>query len=217
MVILKKWLFFNNFFEKVLTNIKRCDIILPLRKNAPLAQLVEQLTLNQWVPGSNPWRCTIKRQETQRVSCLFIFVSWWFEPREISQREIYSQVSAIAAYRFAQINALTGVLEPWFASLNVKFAKQTLSASSPKRRTFLLVGVGAFNDPLLSVILHKAFSSGRRCWALARRMRCKKERLREGHLIRQTASLRSVSATFSHWRRLGCGSRLSIWYRPCWL
>ena len=23
-------------------------------KNAPLAQLVEQLTLNQWVPGSNP-------------------------------------------------------------------------------------------------------------------------------------------------------------------
>ena len=27
---------------------------------APLAQLVEQLTLNQWVPGSNPWRCTKK-------------------------------------------------------------------------------------------------------------------------------------------------------------
>ena len=26
---------------------------------APLAQLVEQLTLNQWVPGSNPWRCTM--------------------------------------------------------------------------------------------------------------------------------------------------------------
>ena len=25
---------------------------------APLAQLVEQLTLNQWVPGSSPWRCT---------------------------------------------------------------------------------------------------------------------------------------------------------------
>ena len=24
------------------------------RKHAPLAQLVEQLTLNQWVPGSNP-------------------------------------------------------------------------------------------------------------------------------------------------------------------
>ena len=23
-------------------------------KDAPLAQLVEQLTLNQWVPGSNP-------------------------------------------------------------------------------------------------------------------------------------------------------------------
>ena len=25
--------------------------------NALLAQLVEQLTLNQWVQGSNPWRC----------------------------------------------------------------------------------------------------------------------------------------------------------------
>ena len=24
-----------------------------------LAQLVEQLTLNQWVQGSSPWRCTI--------------------------------------------------------------------------------------------------------------------------------------------------------------
>ena len=35
---------------------------------APLAQLVEQLTLNQWVPGSNPWRCTNKSVFlTQRV------------------------------------------------------------------------------------------------------------------------------------------------------
>ena len=30
------------------------------RKYAPLAQLVEQLTLNQWVPGSNPWRRTTR-------------------------------------------------------------------------------------------------------------------------------------------------------------
>ena len=29
-------------------------------RDAPLAQLVEQLTLNQWVPGSNPWRRTIR-------------------------------------------------------------------------------------------------------------------------------------------------------------
>ena len=28
-----------------------CTVHLP---NAPLAQLVEQLTLNQWVPGSSP-------------------------------------------------------------------------------------------------------------------------------------------------------------------
>ena len=35
--------------------------------HAPLAQLVEQLTLNQWVQGSSPWRCT-SRQSLQRVS-----------------------------------------------------------------------------------------------------------------------------------------------------
>ena len=29
-------------------------LCIPFRKYAPLAQLVEQLTLNQWVPGSNP-------------------------------------------------------------------------------------------------------------------------------------------------------------------
>ena len=28
------------------------------QRNAPLAQLVEHLTLNQGVQGSSPWRCT---------------------------------------------------------------------------------------------------------------------------------------------------------------
>ena len=128
----------------------------------------------------------------QSTPCFFIAISYDSEPREISQREIYSQVSANAAYRFARIKALTGVLNPCFASLNVKFAKQTLSASSPKRRAFLLVGVGAFDDPLLSVVLHKAFSSGRRCGALARRMRCKKRKIkkRTPHPSDSFASLR---------------------------
>ena len=30
---------------------------------APLAQLVEQLTLNQWAQGSSPWRCTTIKSE----------------------------------------------------------------------------------------------------------------------------------------------------------
>ena len=30
------------------------------KENAPLAQLVEHLTLNQGVQGSNPWRRTVK-------------------------------------------------------------------------------------------------------------------------------------------------------------
>ena len=34
---------------------------------APLAQLVEQLTLNQWVQGSSPWRCTSLKRLTVRV------------------------------------------------------------------------------------------------------------------------------------------------------
>ena len=50
----------NCSFVKIgLKNKKCCDIIInALRRGeneyAPLAQLVEQLTLNQWVPGSNP-------------------------------------------------------------------------------------------------------------------------------------------------------------------
>ena len=42
---------------------------------APLAQLVEQLTLNQWVLGSSPRRCTTavaRRREAEAVSqCYF--------------------------------------------------------------------------------------------------------------------------------------------------
>ena len=36
---------------------------------APLAQLVEQLTLNQWVRGSSPRRCTSKKDRFS--TCLF--------------------------------------------------------------------------------------------------------------------------------------------------
>ena len=32
------------------------------KENAPLAQLVEHLTLNQGVQGSSPWRCTLRRE-----------------------------------------------------------------------------------------------------------------------------------------------------------
>ena len=34
---------------------------------APLAQLVEQLTLNQWAQGSSPWRCTNKRALNREI------------------------------------------------------------------------------------------------------------------------------------------------------
>ncbi len=38
------------------------------KKNDSLAQLVEQLTLNQWVQGSNPWGVTQKRNLTMSNS-----------------------------------------------------------------------------------------------------------------------------------------------------
>ena len=41
-----------------LTNHFKCGIIVKQLWNAPLAQLVEQLTLNQWVLGSSPRWCT---------------------------------------------------------------------------------------------------------------------------------------------------------------
>ena len=40
---------------------------------APLAQLVEQLTLNQWAQGSSPWRCTKKCREIERFHGFFVF------------------------------------------------------------------------------------------------------------------------------------------------
>ena len=45
---------------------------------APLAQLVEQLTLNQWAQGSSPWRCTtttkselFSNRRRVRIFCVF--------------------------------------------------------------------------------------------------------------------------------------------------
>ena len=38
---------------------------------APLAQLAEQLTLNQWVPGSSPGGCTNTKTTSRQVVFLF--------------------------------------------------------------------------------------------------------------------------------------------------
>ena len=45
--------------------------------NALLAQLVEQLTLNQWVQGSNPWRCIRGIYEIQIVCELCRWLRSW--------------------------------------------------------------------------------------------------------------------------------------------
>ena len=47
--------FFAIILQKGIDRIKKKWYNRPVeQKYAPLAQLVEQLTLNQWVPGSNP-------------------------------------------------------------------------------------------------------------------------------------------------------------------
>ena len=44
---------------------------------APLAQLVEQLTLNQWAQGSSPWRCTIQAvPKAQKLSAALFLARW---------------------------------------------------------------------------------------------------------------------------------------------
>ena len=41
--------------------------------HAPLAQLVEQLTLNQWAQGSSPWRCTTQTALNRLIRrCFFV-------------------------------------------------------------------------------------------------------------------------------------------------
>ena len=64
-IITRQRVFFCAFYKKILTSSVEMDIII-LACFAPLAQLVEQLTLNQWVPGSSPWRCTKKRPSEGR-------------------------------------------------------------------------------------------------------------------------------------------------------
>ncbi len=44
------------------------------QKSGPLAQLVEQLTFNQWVAGSNPARLTTFSNKCDDSGCLIIWV-----------------------------------------------------------------------------------------------------------------------------------------------
>ena len=46
------------FCKAAMFGSAKLDEFLRSKYSAPLAQLVEQLTLNQWVQGSSPWRCT---------------------------------------------------------------------------------------------------------------------------------------------------------------
>ena len=53
--------------------IGRCRLLLL----APLAQLVEQLTLNQWVLGSSPRWCTTKQPYGKRKAVFLMIAALW--------------------------------------------------------------------------------------------------------------------------------------------
>ena len=59
-----------DFFSKNLVSSKKSSTFAPAfeTKHVFLAQLVEQLTLNQWVQGSSPWEDT---KDTSK-GCLFL-------------------------------------------------------------------------------------------------------------------------------------------------
>ena len=60
------------FFQKYLVISKKSSTFAPAfeKEHVFLAQLVEQLTLNQWVQGSSPW------EDTKRhlARCLFLYI-----------------------------------------------------------------------------------------------------------------------------------------------
>ena len=61
------------FFQKYLVNSKKSSTFALAfkKKQVFLAQLVEQLTLNQWVQGSSPWEDT---KDIRRVSFFLYYV-----------------------------------------------------------------------------------------------------------------------------------------------
>ena len=106
--------------------------VTPSETYAPLAQLVEQLTLNQWVPGSNPWRCTKKFVlftqrvhlfpfRTQKLSSAVPTIPDWRRSGKIGRGE----------HRLAQGQAcLKLVLFTWRVHL-YPFRTQKLSSTVP--------------------------------------------------------------------------------------
>ena len=85
-----------NFFQKNCWQINWAMIVYRSRvsdkqKEAPLAQLVEHLTLNQGVQGSNPWRRTkgtVFADIELRGRCFFVVFMWASGGIRISGREV---------------------------------------------------------------------------------------------------------------------------------
>ena len=54
--------------------VNRSSILLRVTTYALLAQLVEQLTLNQRAQGSSPWKCTREKQDNIVLLFLLLFL-----------------------------------------------------------------------------------------------------------------------------------------------
>ena len=88
------FVFFVDCCLKIFVKCCACrNKVVPLHRNwqrdALLAQLVEQLTLNQWVQGSSPWGCTKGSEVIQNLfllllcerllaGCICLLLIWFF-------------------------------------------------------------------------------------------------------------------------------------------
>ena len=136
---------------------KKDDVKVSKGKTAPLAQLVEQLTLNQLVPGSSPGRCT-----KQKVPCgTFLFCSCiqggaqkpkkkldihpnilkieLFAPQKKTQLREFSTVTFYALGSFF-FRPRSRQETDWFSALGSFFFRpRSRSLSTPTNKSNLLV------------------------------------------------------------------------------
>ena len=110
--------------------IGRCRLLSSIRLlkpqpdgHAPLAQLVEQLTLNQWAQGSSPWRCTSKKTQDRKILRLF-----FFRERGCTSSAHRLHISLISR----DIRASSA--QPAFSCTKRKFFRRTITGQAPSVR-----------------------------------------------------------------------------------
>ena len=98
---------FVNCYNIIVLALQISNII-----NAPLAQLVEHLTLNQGVQGSNPWRCTQSTVFNALASGTVFFCTWYFYTK--FDHNFITLIQGVLKKSFPGINQITLFFESLF-------------------------------------------------------------------------------------------------------